>query len=84
MDCNLNIEILFKYYPCTYNTILLKEPKIWYGMCQPEESHPSVKFFVFKNHKTIIMRTLEIIYLKLFKTRSIALGRFIYIQVIIF
>ena len=40
MKCNLNIEILFKYYPCTYNTINtiegLVEPKIGYGLCQPE------------------------------------------------
>ena len=27
MKCNLNIEILFKYYPCTYNTIL---SKVWW------------------------------------------------------
>ena len=42
MKCNLNIEILFKYYPLylQYNTIEgLVEPKTGYGLCQPEEAH---------------------------------------------
>ena len=28
MKCNFNTEILFKYYPCTYNTLLLK---VWWN-----------------------------------------------------
>ena len=45
MKCNFSIEILFKYYLCTYNTIQyntiegLVEPKIGCCLCQPKEAH---------------------------------------------
>ena len=50
MRCNLNIEILFKYYPCTFNTLLLK---VWWNQklgatCANQKMHtpiPSVTGF---------------------------------------
>ena len=45
MKCNLTIEILFKYYPCTYNTILLK---VWWSQNLGHTPNPSVSFFCFK------------------------------------
>ena len=51
MKCNLNIEILLKYYPCTYNTLL----KVWWDQklgaaCANQKKHtpiPSVRDFIF-------------------------------------
>ena len=47
MKCNFTIEILFKYYLCTYNTILLK---VWWNQklgtaCANQTPIPSVRGF---------------------------------------
>ena len=58
MKCNLNIEFLFKILSMylQYNTIEgLVEPKIGYGLCQPEEahSHPVFEGFYLFNYQLI-------------------------------
>ena len=54
MKCNLNIAIIFKNYPCTYNKIVLK---IWWNQklgadCANQKKNPIPSVSLFFSNQT--------------------------------